>query len=300
MKKHNKRWEMNKIIMISFLLFFTAHSMEDNLIDSVSDSFKETLRYLYQQNCLYTNAPNNDNGALDEKRVVNTFWTNKRNVKQKDKDRALKTIHTLHFDDNVYFLKRYLIAGGLYIGADPNIKIKQQHSILFEAALHQDIHLCELLLKKKTDPNFPLFPSPFLQENIPPLFLVKNKKLASLFLQHWAEPRFKSSNKNSLLHYIVYNDDYDIELIPLYLKEGLSPFEVNECGNTCLHECARKILNPSLSDASFRRTLKVMKIILASVPSDAKKELIATRNKNGLTVKEMLRYSTSGKELFDN
>lgn len=209
------------IYFLILILIITCQckSMELEYADARWNSaVYESQKILEKQGNIYADPPKSEHASLVKELVTNTpYWKKMESADQKEKDAAFQALNKLTFDENKWALERYHLAAAAQINAKLGLT-----QALGEAVWHGDEPLCGLLLEKGANPNSLRGISPYLH-------FVKTVSLANLFLKAKADVCLKATlSKDTLLHKVASDNEYEAELIPLYRKQGLSPFEVSD------------------------------------------------------------------------
>ncbi len=202
-------------------------------------AFSKTQKFLKGIENIYGKPPTSDEEILCKELVVNTpYWKKMEEADQTDKNKASEQLNELSFYPQEWPIERYHRAAAALIGAKAGLT-----QSLDKVVRHQDYSLCHLLLKVGADPNG--------CGDTPPLYFVKTTFLAQLFLHCKANVHAKNRwYKKNLLHEVAGHNDYEPELIPMYRSAGVSPLEVDEFGESPLHNLLFALDNYGLDSKS--------------------------------------------------
>ena len=173
---------------------------------------------------------------LDEKSVMNRFWSALKSQSQKDKNKAFNKYalgDDFFYDIENYPIQRYQIMAGIFAGANVNYNTSAfVLPALHKAICHNDAALVEALIKNDADPNLLNF------DGVPPLFYATTLNAAQLLIKYGANPLIKLSIFGTLLNNINFKSDP--ALIPYYISLGVNRNDRNTNNDTALIAIIRR------------------------------------------------------------
>lgn len=123
-------------------------------------------------------------------------------------------------------MQRLNIAAALYIGI--NTKRKWVKKLFADFVLYDDYPLVALMLEKGCNPNFVVN-----KEAV--IFNAETVEMAELLRSHGANLNVTMPDGDTVLHNI-FTQDKIAQLIPYYIKHGVSPLQQNHDGDTALEQ----------------------------------------------------------------
>lgn len=192
---------------------------------------------------IYEPEPASKDAPLTPELVLNPYWRAMQNKSQLEKDEAFKKIVEINFSDRGFYLKRYHIAAAALVGANGNMDGCGYGSPLREAALHQDVALCDLLLQLPSlDPNYPSA----IYKNAPILY-VKKVFLAQLFLNAGTKLTVRGDFGTTYLHRAM-QEGYEPQLVQRCIIYGMDPLAEDSDKFTPLHDLILYARHQTISD----------------------------------------------------
>lgn len=265
------------MIPVSLISMHRAHRrallLHEKPLFMQKDLLEETKGKLSRMGNIFDPEPTDPNAPLDEKQLMTDFYVKLKNKSPQEIQEVANKIVSLKFTDNGRALYRHHAAALVMAGADPNTVIDtlSQETLLQEAAFHCDYALCELLLKRKANPN---------QESRrgTALFLCRTAKVAQLLLDHEADPKTVNGSffNETLLHHAARCSDLvcEVELIPLYRSCGVSVFTCDGHNGTPIHALASSVSSVvGVEKDDIKRRLDAL---LQGLTLSQKKALLAT------------------------